>query len=209
MRLRDVLRAGTEDVEDERAAGLEYPPDRAEHRATILVGLHVEERAERDRHERHRLLDRRIPEVAVAEVELEVASDGNPGERRLLARHLEHPLGEIDADHADPLGRDRDRDPARAHAELDHRTARAPRPLDVERDVLGHARETTGRRGGRSCRREQPGTCRYAAWDDGNARAPRVYLAPAGSRGSGPRRLTSRSLTGAPPTAARTKLENE
>ena len=28
-------------------------------------------------------------------------------------------------------------------------------------------------------------------------------------RGSGPRRLTSRSLTGAPPTAARTKLENE
>ena len=36
-----------------------------------------------------------------------------------------------------------------------------------------------------------------------------IYLAPVGDRGRGPRRLTSRSLTGAPPTAARTKLENE
>ena len=124
---------GPEDVEDEVAARLEQPVSGAHDRAAIVVGLHVQQRAERDDHERHRPLDRRVAEVAVAEI------DRDAGESGPLAGDLEHPLREIDADHLDPLGRDRDGDPPRPDAELDHRAAPFPRPFQVKRDVLDDA----------------------------------------------------------------------
>ena len=73
-------RDGREDVEDEAAAGLEQPADRAERRAPVVVGLHVQQRAERDDDERHALVHRRLAQVAEAEVELDA------GERGALAR---------------------------------------------------------------------------------------------------------------------------
>ena len=61
----------------------------------LVLVLHVEERAERADHELHALVDRRLAQVADPEVD-EVA------DALLLrqgARHREHPLREVDADH--------------------------------------------------------------------------------------------------------------
>ena len=68
-------------------------------------------------HERERALDRRVAHVAVAQVDLDA------GELGALARDLEHPRREVDADHRDPRRGDRDRDPPGADAELEHRPA--------------------------------------------------------------------------------------
>ena len=56
------------------------------------------------------------------------------------------PARGVDADHADAGLRDRHRDPAGADGELDDGPARRARLLDVEVDVLGDARGSTGRR---------------------------------------------------------------
>ena len=180
--LGDVLRPGPEDVEDEVPARLEQPVNGAHDRAAVVVGLHVQQRAERDDHERHRPLDRRVAEVAVAQI------DRDAGESGPLAGDLEHPLGEIDADHLDPLGRDRDGDPARADAELDHRAARFPRALQVERDVLDDAHRPGVVEPGDAV---VGGHGRYAARHGDAGTAVPVYLAPVRDRGRGARRVAS------------------
>ena len=97
-----------------------------------LVG-HVEERAERDRDEGHALVDRRLAQVAEAEVEqLRDALLLGP-----LARHGEHARRLVDADHRDPGTGGRDRDPPGADGQLDDRAARREGLVDVELDVLG------------------------------------------------------------------------
>ena len=113
----------------------------------ILVRLHVEQRAEGADHERERLVDRRVAHVAVTQVDLD------PRECRALARHLEHPGRQVDADHADPGSGDRHRDPARSDAELQHRAARSAPPRRRRTARPRRRSATMGRRPGRSCRR--------------------------------------------------------
>ena len=72
-------------------------------------------------------------------------SSSHAGELGALARDLEHPGRQVDADDLDPRGRDRHGDPPGADAELEHRAARARRLFDVERHVLDDAVATTGR----------------------------------------------------------------
>ena len=69
----------------------------------------------------------------LAQVELDTRQLG------ALARDLEHPGRQVDADDADARRGDRHRDPPGADAELEHRPAGANRLLDVERHVLDHA----------------------------------------------------------------------
>src|SRR6266508_1881741 len=63
VRLRDVLRAWSEHVEDEAAARHEQLADSGERPAAILVGVEVKERAERADHERDAFPHRRLEEV--------------------------------------------------------------------------------------------------------------------------------------------------
>ena len=132
VRLLDVLAAGREHVEDEVPSRRQTAPHRPDHRAPVGVGLHVQQRAERRGHEREHAVDRRIAHVAVAQV------DVHARELCALARDLEHPRGEVDADDVDPGGRDRHGDAAGADTELEHRPAEPPCLLDVEGDVLDH-----------------------------------------------------------------------
>ena len=134
MRVGDVLGGRGEDVEDEPAVSRRQTTGHGpKGQAPVLVRLHVEQRAERADDERERLVDRRVAHVAVAQVELDARQRG------ALARHLEHPGRQVDADDADARRGDRHRDPARADAELEHRPARAHRLVDVERHVLDDA----------------------------------------------------------------------
>ena len=66
--------------------------------------------------------------------------DLDAGELGALTRDLEHPRRQVDADHVQAGGRDRDRDPSGAHPELENGAAVALRFLQVEGDVLddGH-----------------------------------------------------------------------
>ena len=134
VRLCDVFLARREDVEDEAAARLEMAVRRAQSRASVGVGLHVQQRTEGCEHEWKLAVDRRVAHVAVTQVELDT------GERSGLACDVEHPGREVDADHIDPRGRDRHGDPSGADAELEHRPAEALRLLEVERHVFddGH-----------------------------------------------------------------------
>ncbi len=132
MRLLDVLLARREDVEDEMPARREMALHRAQHRAAVGVGLHVQQRTERRGHERKLALDRRVAHVAVPQVELDA------GERRGLARDLEHPGGEVDADDLEACGGNRHRDPPGADAELEHRPAEPLHLGEIERHVLDH-----------------------------------------------------------------------
>src|SRR5262249_15354995 len=63
VRRRDVVGAGCEDVEDEAAAVAQPRAHGTERGAAVVVGLHVEQRPERDHDERELLLDRRVAEV--------------------------------------------------------------------------------------------------------------------------------------------------
>ncbi len=132
MRLGDVLGARSEDVEDEVPAGLEQLTRGSQGPQLLVLALHVQERAERADHELHALVYRRLAHVADPKVD-EVADATLLGEG---ARHREHSLREVDADHGPPRLRDRNRDPARSDRELDDRPLAALRLLDVERDVL-------------------------------------------------------------------------
>ena len=133
VRVLDVVGRGCEDVEDQPPVGREVALDRAQHRAAIGVGLHVQHRPERDEHERERALDRRVAHVAVAQVEL------GADLLRALARDLQHPLREVDADDRDPARGDRDGDPPGADGELEHRPAAAARLVEIEGHVLDDA----------------------------------------------------------------------
>ena len=98
VRLLDVRRGRREDVEDESAVGLEHRCGSLERPELLRLVGHVEERPERDRHEWHALVDRRLAQVAEAEVEQ--LRDALP--LRPLARHGEHARRLVDADHGDP-----------------------------------------------------------------------------------------------------------
>ena len=69
MRLLDVLAARCEDVEDEAAVRLEERARRAERTKLLGLGLHVQQRAEGADRERDALGDRRLAQVADAQVE--------------------------------------------------------------------------------------------------------------------------------------------
>ena len=124
---------GVKTSKTKRPPGARCFAHRAQGGAPVGVGLHVEERAERDRHEREPALDRRVADVAVAQVERD------PGELGLFARHLEHAGRQVDADHVDPVRRDRHGDAAGADAELEHRPAGGERLLEIELHVLDDA----------------------------------------------------------------------
>ena len=146
--------AGVEDVEHEPPTGSRRPCTARTAATPVGLGLHVQQRAEGCEDERHRALDRRLAEVAVPEVQLDARELGP------LARDLEHPLRGVDPDHGDSVGRERDRDPAGADAELDHRAARAAPPARGRTHVLDDARRPRVVEPWRSCRRR---TCRYLA----------------------------------------------
>ena len=95
--------------------------------------MEVKVSTKRARDEADALAHRRPAEIADAEVE----KIGHAGSGRALPADVEHPGGGVHADHRDPGPGGRDRDPPRAHAELDDRAARRDRGLDVEVDVLG------------------------------------------------------------------------
>ena len=134
MRLLDVLAARGEDVEDEAAARLEQLAGGAERRELLGLRLHVQERAEGADRERDTLADRRLAQVADAQVEPLGDTGhlgGGPGDREHLRRR-------VDPDHGDAGLGDRHRDASGADRELDDRPARRERAVDVEADVLGH-----------------------------------------------------------------------
>jgi hypothetical protein len=130
--LLDVLRARREHVEDEVASGLEQARRGPQRLELLALVRHVEERAKRDRHERNPLLDRRLAEVAEAQVE----QVGDTLALRVLPRDGEHPRRLVDADHLDAGAGDGDCDPPGADCQLDHRTARGDGLFDVELDIL-------------------------------------------------------------------------
>jgi len=132
--LGDVLRTRSEDVEDEAAVRQQQLVHRAEHAAPLLVGVHVQHRAEGTDHEWHPLGDRGLAQVADAQVDLDA------GERGAARAHVEHSPRGVDPDHPDPVRRDRDGNAPRADAELEDRPARAARLLHVKGNVLDDAR---------------------------------------------------------------------
>ena len=155
VRLLDVLLARREDVEDEMPARREVALHRAQHRAAVGVGLHVQQRAERRGHERKLALDGRVAHVAVAQVELDAgerrASRARPRASRRRGR------------------RRRPRSPRRRPAPRSvrcRRRARAParRSASPPRGRTARPRRrspTRGRRRGRSCRRRTRGYAFY------------------------------------------------
>src|SRR5205823_3546874 len=87
-------------------------------------------------HQLHSLGDRRRAQVA----EVKLDEPGDPRALSALPADLEHACRGIDPDHADPLRRDRHRDPPRPDPELYNRPGRdAPRLADIERNVFRDA----------------------------------------------------------------------
>ena len=134
MRFRDVLRPRGEDVEDEAAARHEQVAHACKHLPAVVVRVHVQQRPKRADHERYPLGDRRFAQVADAQVEVDAGEGRTPG------AHLQHRARRVDPDHADSVGRDRHGDAAGADAELHDRPSGAARLLEVEPDILDHAR---------------------------------------------------------------------
>ena len=82
--------AGAKTSKTKPAARLEQPVHRAQRRAAVGVGLHVQQRAERRSiDERERALDRRVAQVAEAQVDLDAR-----GRRRARARPSSIPADE-------------------------------------------------------------------------------------------------------------------
>jgi hypothetical protein len=135
VRLGDVVVTGLEHVEREPSTREQEVARRTERVEPLAVVGEMEVGAERARHEAHALLDRRVAQVADAQVE-ELAHAGTVG---LGGAHVEHPARRVDADDADPGLGSRDRDPPGADAELDDRPAGLVREVDVELDVLADA----------------------------------------------------------------------
>src|SRR5205823_7476041 len=98
----------------------------AQRRQTIGVVAEMQVGTEGTGDEPDPLLDRRRAEVADAQVE----QLRETGAACLLGTDGEHPLGGVDADHADAGRRDRNRNPSGADAELDYRAARPNRLVD-------------------------------------------------------------------------------
>src|SRR5947208_6178750 len=148
-------------------------------------------------HQLHSLRDRRRAQVA----EVTLDEPGDPRALSALPADLEHACRGIDPDHADPLRRDRHRDPPRPDPELHNRPGRdAPRLGDIERNVF---RDATAPRVVEARDRVVQAHARYASRRDGD-RAEPLYRAP--GRNRDPRataRLTSRSEPGRdrPPAA--------
>src|SRR5215213_4401158 len=135
VRLRDVVRPGGEDVERERPPGEQELARGAERSQPFVVVVEMEERTERARHERYALGDRRIAEVADAEVEERC----DAGLRGGLRADLEHPARRVHPDHADACCRGGHRDAPGPDPELDHGPSGLARQVDVELDVLDDA----------------------------------------------------------------------
>ena len=136
VRVLNVLAARREDVEDDPPALGQQLPRGAERTEAVGLGRHVQQRAERDQHERHALRHRRVAHVAEPEIEELPDPFGSP----VLLRDLEHPGRGVDADQTDAGLRDRDRDPPGAAGELDDRPAGRASLRHVELHVLGDAR---------------------------------------------------------------------
>ena len=134
VRLLDVLAARGEDVEDEEPVGLEERSRRRERAGLLGVARHVQQRAERDRHERDSLRDRWGPQVADPELD----PLGDAFALGVLPRDGQHAGRLVDADHLDARLRGRHRDPPGADGELDDRSARGERLVDIEAHVLPH-----------------------------------------------------------------------
>ena len=92
----------------------------------------MEERAEGDRDERDALVDRRLAQIADAQVE----QVGHALALPVLARDGEHSRRLVDADHLDAGAGGGDGDASRADRQLDDRPACGDGLLDVELDVL-------------------------------------------------------------------------
>ena len=131
----DVVPVGCEDVEDEAAFGEEQVASGRECGQPGRRVCQVQVGPERTGDERDALADRRIGDVAHAEVE----QLGDSGLLRPSPADLEHPDRGVDADNRYAGNRRRHRDPTRADAELHDGPAGLPRLGDVERHVLGHA----------------------------------------------------------------------
>ena len=101
----------------------------------LAVVREVKVGAERADDERHPLVERVGAQVAEPQVE----QVGDALGLGAAAAGGEHLARGIDADHADALLRDRNRDPPGADSELDDGTAGPARLGDVEVDVLGDA----------------------------------------------------------------------
>ena len=102
VRLLDVLAARREDVEDEAAVGFEQAASRAQRAELLVLGLHVQERAERADDERDALVDGWLAQVSEAEVD----AAGDAGLVGGRPRHGEHRRRGVDADDVDArLGR--------------------------------------------------------------------------------------------------------
>ena len=127
--------AGGEHVEDQTTVGPQELARRGECFEPLLVVVQMEIRAKRTDDERNALVHRRVPQVAEANLDERV----EPGVASLFRADVEHAARRVDSDHGDAGGGDRNRDPTGADAELDDRTARRDRFLDVERDVLDDA----------------------------------------------------------------------
>ena len=116
---------GVKTSKTSRPPGREQLARRAQRLEPLLVVAQVEIRAERTRHERDALVDRRAPQVAEPQVE----PLGDAGLARALAADREHPGRGVDADHVHAGQRGGNRDPSGSDAELDdrRRPPRAPR----------------------------------------------------------------------------------
>ena len=131
------------------------PPGRSSSRAArerlepLVVVAQVEIGAERTRHERDALVDRRPAQVAEPQVE-PLRDAGLP---RPLGADREHPGGRVDADHVRAGQRGRNGDPPGARRRA--RRPRRPRPAPRRRRTRRPRRRSrsTGRRAARSGRR--------------------------------------------------------
>ncbi len=118
---REPAEVRDHDLDHEEAAGLEVPRGVLEAHDLGLLRRQVHDRVEDEVGEPERRLDLRRCEVADRRLDLLRA--------RLAAEHRNHRLREIDAVHAHPALRERNRDPPRADPELDA----APSPASSAR----------------------------------------------------------------------------
>jgi hypothetical protein len=116
-------------------ARLQRCRDPLEDAPLVLPRRQVEHRAGRAVDERGRLVQRELPHVFLAQLQLDTRLG------RAHPRQLEHRRRGVDPEQRPPDRlRDRNRHPPVPDPQLDHRPAGLARQLDVERHVLGHVR---------------------------------------------------------------------
>ena len=101
LRLGDVVSVRSEHVEHKTAAGQEQIVGGVEDGQPVLVRVHVQQGAEWTDHQRDAFGDRRLAQIAHAQVERD------PCKRGSARTHLEHRARRVDPDHADPVGTER------------------------------------------------------------------------------------------------------